>query len=207
MIVLCVSNVSLIYLQFKALNLKLPYNIHLPLYFQCLSFIHLAHHIEPPLVHLAIDEKLLSVKYSTPSTIELRQSAVIVYAIECYASRSQLSPQCNEHRGVEPNKIFLNLDRDKVGSLPKCAIEPKLSSSLCEHLQNQLFLCIYARGRNFQNQTLFFHNLCIPYPISSLVARWNLLSSVNKKINENLSSQIIITRHKSQKWQFGGYPP
>jgi hypothetical protein len=35
--------------------------------------MHSAHHLEPPPVHLATDEVLLGVEYSTPSTIEPRQ--------------------------------------------------------------------------------------------------------------------------------------
>ena len=35
--------------------------------------MHSAHHLEPPPVHLATDEVLLGVEYSTPSTVEPRQ--------------------------------------------------------------------------------------------------------------------------------------
>ena len=38
------------------------------LHSHCLSFMHAVHHFEPPPVHLTIDEVLLDVEYSTPST-------------------------------------------------------------------------------------------------------------------------------------------
>jgi len=48
--------------------------------------MHLAHHIEPPLVHLAIDEALLGMEFFTPSKLnDCRAKAMIVHVTECYA--------------------------------------------------------------------------------------------------------------------------
>jgi len=45
--------------------------------------MHPAHHIEPPIVHLFIDEVLSGVEYFTSSTIEVK--AMTVHVTECYA--------------------------------------------------------------------------------------------------------------------------
>jgi len=45
----------------------------------------------------------------------------------------------------------------------------------------------------------------LPKMAHSLV-HWNLLSFVDKKINEKFTSLIIETRPSNKKWEFGGCP-
>ena len=55
------------------------------LHVHCLSFMHSTHHLEPPLVHLAIDEVMLDVEYVFHITSCRSQAkGVKVHGTECY---------------------------------------------------------------------------------------------------------------------------